>query len=108
MRALGGAAAQPLRFLDFLIYEPVRALLLHRNGVAVTVPAPERYAVHKLIVASRRRADRGGALKRDKDIRQADLLVEALATTRRQSDLALVFARRGSADRLGARRSPWA
>jgi hypothetical protein len=92
MPALGGAAAQPLRFLDFLIYEPVRSLMLHRNGVAVTVPAPERYAVHKLIVASRRRADGGSSLKRDKDIRQADLLVEALATTRRQSDLALVFA----------------
>ena len=91
MPALGGAAAQPLRFLDFLIYEPVRALLLHRNGVAVTVPAPERYAVHKLIVAARRRGEGGGSLKRDKDVRQADLLVEALATTRRQSDLAMVF-----------------
>ena len=91
MPALGGVSAQPLRFLDFLIYEPVRSVMLHRNGVVVTVPAPERYAVHKMIVASRRRSDGSGALKRDKDIRQADLLVEALGSTRRQSDLAMAF-----------------
>jgi len=29
-------AAEPLRFLDFLIYEPVKAVLLHGGGVAVT------------------------------------------------------------------------
>ncbi len=34
-------AAEPLRFLDFLIHEPVKAVLLHGGGVAVTVPAPE-------------------------------------------------------------------
>src|SRR3546814_203836 len=47
MPALGGASAQPLRFLDFLIHEPVRTVMLHRSGVPVTVPSPERYAVHK-------------------------------------------------------------
>ena len=57
MPALGGASAQPLRFLDFLIHEPIRTIMLHRSGVPVTVPSPERYAVHKLIVASRRRSD---------------------------------------------------
>src|SRR5690606_758280 len=31
MPALGGASAQPLRFLDFLIHEPIRAVLLHRS-----------------------------------------------------------------------------
>jgi hypothetical protein len=91
MPALGGAAAQPLRFLDFLIYEPVRSVLLHRNGVGVIVPAPERYAVHKLIVATKRSSDANGVSKRSKDIRQADLLVDALATTRRQADLAMAF-----------------
>ncbi|MBL3684602.1 hypothetical protein F2981_18295 (plasmid) [Sinorhizobium meliloti] len=57
MPALGGAAAQPLRFLDYLIYHPIRAVLLHGAGVLVNVPAPQRYAIHKLIVASRRLTD---------------------------------------------------
>ncbi|MGV1760956.1 nucleotidyltransferase family protein [Rhizobium sp. A22-96] len=91
MPALGGANADPLRFLDFLIRDPMRTVLLHKSGVPVTVPTPERYAVHKLIVASRRRIDGQGVLKRDKDIRQAALLVEALTQTRRQSDLALAY-----------------
>jgi hypothetical protein len=70
MPALGGTSAENLRFLDFLIYEPVRTVLLHREGVSVNVPAPERYAVHKLIVASRRLTDALGRAKRDKDLLQ--------------------------------------
>lgn len=91
MPALGGASADPLRFLDYLIRDPVRTVLLHKSGVPVTVPAPERYAVHKLIVASRRHADGQSAQKRDKDIRQTTLLFEALLQTRRASDVALVY-----------------
>ncbi|MFN7023280.1 MAG: GSU2403 family nucleotidyltransferase fold protein [Pseudorhizobium sp.] len=91
MPALGGASADPLRFLDFLIRDPIRTVLLHKAGVPVTVPAPERYAVHKLIIASRRRTDGQGTLKRDKDIQQSVLLIEALAQARRHSDLALVY-----------------
>ncbi|KKX32889.1 GSU2403 family nucleotidyltransferase fold protein [Rhizobium sp. LC145] len=91
MPALGGASADPLRFLDFLIRDPVRTVLLHKSGIPVTVPDPARYAVHKLIVASRRRTEGDSALKRDKDIRQAALLFEALEQTRRLSDLALVY-----------------
>ncbi|AYO86505.1 nucleotidyltransferase family protein [Methylobacterium brachiatum] len=92
MPALGGAAAHPLRFLDFLIHEPVRAVLLYGGGVNVVVPAPERFAVHKLIVASRRRDDPLGRLKRDKDALQAAVLGQALAMTRRASDLATAYA----------------
>lgn len=87
MPALGGAAAQPLRFLDFLIHAPVRSVLLHAGGVPVRVPAPERYAVHKLIVAARRRADPNGRLKADKDVAQSGALIEALAS-RHHYDLA--------------------
>lgn len=87
MPALGGASAQPLRFLDFLIQEPVRTVLLHRSGVPVVVPAPERYAIHKLIVASRRLSDANGVAKREKDVYQASLLFEALKETRRLDDL---------------------
>ena len=67
--------AQPLRFLDFLIHEPAPAVLLHGAGVFVQVPAPERYAIHKLILA----LDRPAAIaKRDKDLQQAGQLIEAL------------------------------
>lgn len=91
MPALGGASAQPLRFLDFLIHEPVRTVLLHRSGVPVVVPAPERYAIHKLIVASRRQSDANGGAKREKDLHQASLMVEALRTTRRLDELGYAF-----------------
>ncbi|WFU12184.1 GSU2403 family nucleotidyltransferase fold protein (plasmid) [Rhizobium sp. CB3090] len=91
MPALGGASADPLRFLDFLIRDPVRTILLHKSGVPVTVPDPSRYAIHKLIVASRRHNDGQGPAKREKDIRQAALLFEALEQTRRSADLAIAF-----------------
>ena len=45
-----GTHAEPLRFLDFLIHAPEPAVVLHGAGILVSVPAPERYAVHKLIV----------------------------------------------------------
>lgn len=91
MPALGGISAEPLRFLDYLIYNPIRTVILHKSGVSVNVPAPERYAVHKLIVASRRQNDDNGALKREKDVQQASHLFEALGETRRHSDLALAY-----------------
>ncbi len=72
-------AAEPLRFLDFLIHEPEQAVILHDTGILVAVPQPERYAVHKLIVSQRRPA---GAAKREKDIRQAQILLDILAQKR--------------------------
>ena len=71
--------ADPLRFLDYLIREPEPAVVLHGAGVYVLVPAPERYAVHKLIVARRRRA---GAAKQEKDIQQSAALLDLLAQKR--------------------------
>jgi hypothetical protein len=67
--------AQPLRFLDFLIYEPDRAVILHGPGILVLVPSPQRYAVHKLIISRRRQA---GNIKRNKDILQAEALLDTL------------------------------
>jgi hypothetical protein len=78
MKALGGAGAQPLRHLDFLIRDPERSLLLTRGGVPVSVPRAERYAVHKLIVAAERRDQ----IKSAKDIMQAGALIGALAERR--------------------------
>ena len=88
MPALGGAAAEPLRFLDFLIHEPIRAVLLHGAGIPVLVPAPERYAVHKLIVATRRRDSGDGTAKAAKDRQQAITLLSAMVELRREVDVA--------------------
>jgi hypothetical protein len=74
-----GTDAQPLRFLDFLIRDPEPAVLLHGAGVLVLVPAPQRYALHKLIVARRRRE---GDAKRDKDRLQAQALLDVLVRRR--------------------------
>jgi len=54
----------------------------------VNVPSPERYAAHKLIVSVLRRAAGPSAIKSDKDIVQASLLMEALIMQRREDDLA--------------------
>lgn len=78
MPALGGAGAQPLRHLDFLIHDPERSLLLAKGGIPVTIPRAERYAVHKLIVSAERRTQ----IKSAKDTLQAATLIEALATRR--------------------------
>ena len=80
--------AQPLRFLDYLIHDPEPAVILHDSGTYVQVPSPARFAIHKLIV-SRRRPE--GAAKRNKDIQQADALLEALAD-KRPHDLNLAWA----------------
>jgi hypothetical protein len=70
-----GTDAQPLRYLDFLIHEPINAVMLHGSGILVLVPAPERFAVHKLILAVERPA---GVAKRDKDVAQAEALILVL------------------------------
>lgn len=79
MPALGGASAQPLRHLDFLIREPERSLLLYKGGIPVTVPAPERYAVHKMLISSERKAN---PAKARKDVEQAEILIIALGNQR--------------------------
>jgi hypothetical protein len=91
MPALGGAAAFPLRFLDYLIYQPIRAVLLHSAGVPVLIPPPERYAVHKLIVGSRRKEDRDATAKAAKDRLQARSIFEAMIANRQHADLASAF-----------------
>jgi hypothetical protein len=91
MPALGGASAQALRYLDFLIARPTQAVLPHKGGIPVTVPAPERYAAHKLIVSMLRKDDRSGGAKAPKDIRQAGHLIEALTLNSRQADLGFAW-----------------
>jgi hypothetical protein len=78
MKALAGSGAQPLRHLDFLIYQPERSVLLFGGGIPVTIPRAERYAVHKLMVAVERRDQ----AKSGKDLQQASTLIEVLAEKR--------------------------
>ncbi|MFT3975444.1 MAG: GSU2403 family nucleotidyltransferase fold protein [Amaricoccus sp.] len=85
-----GVSAQSLHFLNFLIAEPLRTPLLYRAGVLVQVPRPERFAIHKLIVADRRR-EGPEALKARKDRAQAAFLIDVLAEER-PDDLAEAYA----------------
>lgn len=75
-----GVYAQALPFLNFLIADPIPAVALYRSGVLVQIPKPERYAVHKLIVAARRHSS--AALKAKKDLAQAEVLIEVLREDR--------------------------
>ena len=69
---------QPLRFMEFSLERVTQAVLVDRNGAAVTVsiPAPERYAVHKLLIVG----ERAGAMrtKANKDLQQAAALFDYL------------------------------
>lgn len=76
-----GVAARSLHFLNFLIAGPIKAAALYRSGVLVQNPQPERYAIHKLTIADRRRAG-ADQIKSRKDMDQAALMIEALAEDR--------------------------
>lgn len=75
-----GIQAQALHHLNYLIADPIPAAIAYRSGVLVQVPRPERYAVHKLIVAERRRGE--DRMKAEKDRAQAAFLIGALAEDR--------------------------
>jgi hypothetical protein len=70
-----GAAAIPLRFLDYLIEESQPGAIIGGAGALVRVPRPGRYAMHKLIIAGRRHAL---SAKPPKDRTQAAALIELL------------------------------
>ena len=75
-----GVDAQSLHYLNYLLSEPIKVVAVYRSGVLVQVPRPERFAIHKLIVADRRRGD--DALKAEKDRLQATFLINVLAEDR--------------------------
>jgi hypothetical protein len=65
-----GVNAQALRFLDFLAVQPVR---VDFHGIAVRVPHPANFALHKLVIAPRRKSE-----KADRDRTQAVQVLQAL------------------------------
>jgi hypothetical protein len=91
--------AQALHHLNFLIADPVAAAVPYRRGVLVQIPRPERFAIHKLIVADGRK-DGPGSLKAVKYRAQAAFLIEALAEDR-PDDLAEAY------QDAAARGPPW-
>lgn len=75
-----GVSAQALNYLNYLIAAPLPAIALYRSGVLVQVPRPERYAIHKLIVADRRRGSDQAKARKDRG--QAAFLIAILAEDR--------------------------
>ncbi|MEL6586784.1 MAG: GSU2403 family nucleotidyltransferase fold protein [Pseudomonadota bacterium] len=80
LKALG-VSAQSLHHLNYLIAEPLTVPLLYRSGVLIQVPRPERYGIHKLIVADRR-LEGPQSQKSQKDRAQAAFLVAVLSEER--------------------------
>ena len=71
--------AQPLRFLDFLIDEPLQIVLIDNAGILVNVPHPARFAIHKCIISQHRTITEKA--KSEKDLFQAEQLFEILLDT---------------------------
>jgi hypothetical protein len=59
---------------------PIPAVAVYGSGIALGVPSPSRYAIHKLILTQECTPDWG---KRQKDLLQAKALIEALKITDR-------------------------
>jgi hypothetical protein len=72
-----GTAAQPMPYMEFLIQEPMKAVLPFDAGILVNVPSPARLGWHKLIVARNRPPHERA--KARKDVAQAADLIGALA-----------------------------
>lgn len=82
------AYAEPIRFLDYLLEDIQPATLLYKHGIFINVPAPARFAFHKLVVSQRRKA--GSAEKIKRDLAQAEQLFEVLIEGR-PGDLILAY-----------------
>lgn len=80
-----GVKAQALHHLNYLIADPIHAVALYRDGVLVQIPRPEKFTIHKLIVADRRR-DGHASFKAEKDRKKAAFIIAMMAEDR-PSDL---------------------
>lgn len=70
-----GVSAQPIRYMDYLIENPIRAVvLLDRGAILANLPDPARYALHKIIVAENREGT--WFQKKKKDRAQAAALID--------------------------------
>jgi hypothetical protein len=76
-----GVSARAIHHLEYLISDPIDAAVVYREGVLVKIPRPERFAIHKLIVADRRR-EGPDSMKARKDLMQAEILITVLSEDR--------------------------
>lgn len=72
--------ADSVRFLDFVLEDTQKAVMLAKAGVVVNVPNPARFALHKLVVSQRRH--QGQRAKTLKDIKQAEQVIAVLLDQR--------------------------
>lgn len=78
-------ALDQLKFMEFSLQDTTQGCLLGRDGACVVnLPAPERYAVHKLIVYGERPVSQRA--KASKDLLQAACLVEYFLETGQQAE----------------------
>jgi hypothetical protein len=75
-----GLSAKPLRFLDYLIKDPIQAVVLGSDVVLVNIPSPAYFAMHKLWVSAHRPA--AFQAKAAKDRIQAEQLIEVIIEDR--------------------------
>lgn len=74
------AAAEPVRFLEYLTDKTLPAAIPYRAGLFVRVPDPARFALHKLVVSQRRPATE--TAKARKDIAQSAAVISVLSELR--------------------------
>ena len=68
---------QPLKFMEYSMSEPIQISLISQMGpILVSVPPPEKYAMHKLLVYGER--PQNMRVKSSKDLEQAAALIEYL------------------------------
>lgn len=73
-------ALEPLKFMEFSLQDTTQGCVISRMGACVVnLPAPERYAVHKLIVFGERPVTE--RTKSTKDLLQAASLIDYFANT---------------------------
>jgi hypothetical protein len=87
-----GCAAVALSFQEFPAEDTIETVALYGAGVLVRVPTPVKFAVHKLLVAQRRKT----ADKKKKDLSQAHELIDIFLET---DEAALQDALDGARDR---------
>ena len=79
-----GVNAQPLRFMDFLLENTIRARF---GEILVSVPHPANFALSKLMISTRREV----AVKQENDQRQGVQVLRALIENGNQKTLRMVF-----------------
>lgn len=73
-------AAEPVRYLDYVMEDSQLVAIPARSGILARVPDPARFALHKLAISQRRPAAQ--AAKSRKDVAQAAAVLEVLRDLR--------------------------